>query len=96
VITANLISTKVEPVALELLAGVCCALQSIVLQLVQDTLLDEGLRVVKELVASQNKDSSTGSDNSYCDSFSSENKVQVNEAVTCLTAGLFIIWLITY
>ncbi|XP_069688586.1 NGFI-A-binding protein homolog isoform X2 [Periplaneta americana] len=46
-------------------------------QLVQDTLLDEGLRVVKELVASQNKDSSTGSDNSYCDSYHNENKVQV-------------------
>lgn len=52
------------------------------LQLVQDTLLDEGLRVVKELVASQNKDSSTGSDNSYSDSFNNENKVQVNEAAT--------------
>ncbi|XP_023724637.1 NGFI-A-binding protein homolog isoform X2 [Cryptotermes secundus] len=46
-------------------------------QLVQDTLLDEGLRVVKELVASQNKDSSTGSDNSYCDPYCNENKVQV-------------------
>jgi hypothetical protein len=52
------------------------------LQLVQDTLLDEGLRVVKELVASQNKDSSTGSDNSYCDSYSSENKVQVHKDAT--------------
>jgi hypothetical protein len=83
-------------VALDLLASVCCALQSIVLQLVQDTLLDEGLRVVKELVASQNKDSSTGSDNSYSDSFNSENKVQVNEAATGLTADLLIICLITY
>ncbi|XP_021920374.1 NGFI-A-binding protein homolog isoform X5 [Zootermopsis nevadensis] len=54
-----------------------CGLQRLVLQLVQDTLLDEGLRVVKELVANQNKDSSTGSDNSYCDSYNNENKVQV-------------------
>ncbi|KAJ9579203.1 hypothetical protein L9F63_024690 [Diploptera punctata] len=47
----------------------CC-----VLQLVQDTLLDEGLRVVKEMVASQNKESSN---NSYDDNFNSDNKVQV-------------------
>lgn len=82
---------EVKPVAQELLAGVCCALQNTVLQLVQDTLLDEGLRVVKELVASQNKDSSTGSDNSYSDSFNSENKVQVNEAVIDWAAYMFII-----
>ncbi|PSN41059.1 hypothetical protein C0J52_18317 [Blattella germanica] len=41
------------------------------LQLVQDTLLDEGLRVVKEMV---NKDAS---DNSYSENFHIENKVQV-------------------
>jgi hypothetical protein len=61
-----------------------------VLQLVQDTLLDEGLRVVKELVASQNKDSSTGSDNSYCDPYSNENKVQVTEDATSLVADVFV------
>jgi len=92
VTTPKLISViEVKPVALELLAGVCCALQNIVLQLVQDTLLDEGLRVVKELVASQNKDSSTGSDNSYSDSFNNENKVQVNEAAIDWAAYMFII-----
>jgi len=92
VTTSKLISViEVKPVALELLAGVCCALQNIVLQLVQDTLLDEGLRVVKELVASQNKDSSTGSDNSYSDSFNNENKVQVNEAAIDWAAYMFII-----
>ena len=47
----------------------------LVLQLVQDTLLDEGLRVVKEMVASQNKESSN---NSYDDNFHNENKVQVS------------------
>ena len=71
-------------------------LQNTVLQLVQDTLLDEGLRVVKELVASQNKDSSTGSDISYSDSFNNENKVQVNEGATDLAAYMYIIWLTTY
>jgi hypothetical protein len=96
VITSNTASaTEVEPVALELLAGVYCALQSVVFQLVQDTLLDEGLRVVKELVARQNKDSSTGSDNSYCDSFNNESKVQVNEAATDFT-DVFIIWSTTF
>jgi hypothetical protein len=65
------------------------ALQSLMLQLVQDTLLDEGLRVVKELVASQNKDSSTGSDSSYCDPYSNENKVQVTEDATNLVADVF-------
>lgn len=73
--------------------GAWCALQSLILQLVQDTLLDEGLRVVKELVASQNKDSSTGSDNSYCDPYCNENKVQVTEVATNLVAGVFIVWL---
>jgi hypothetical protein len=63
------------------------------LQLVQDTLLDEGLRVVKELVASQNKDSSTGSDNSYCDPYGNETKVQVTEEATSLVSGVFIVWL---
>jgi hypothetical protein len=92
VTTSKLISViEVKPVALELLVGVYCALQNVVLQLVQDTLLDEGLRVVKELVASQNKDSSTGSDNSYSDSFNNENKVQVNEAVSGWAAYMFII-----
>jgi len=92
VTTSKLISVpEVQPVALELLVGVCCALQNLVLQLVQDTLLDEGLRVVKELVASQNKDSSTGSDNSYSDSFNNENKVQVNEAAIDWAACMFII-----
>jgi len=91
VTTSKLVGViEVKPVALELLAGVCCALQNIVLQLVQDTLLDEGLRVVKELVASQNKDSSTGSDNSYSDSFNNENKVQVIEAVIDWAAYMFI------
>jgi hypothetical protein len=56
--------------------------------------------VVKELVASQNKDSSTGSDNSYCDSYSNENKVQVNGETTnlidvfiaCLTSTQLHLW----
>lgn len=91
VTTSKLSVPEVQPVALELLIGVCCTLQNIVLQLVQDTLLDEGLRVVKELVASQNKDSSTGSDNSYSDSFNNENKVQVNEAAIDWAAYMFII-----
>jgi hypothetical protein len=47
-------------------------------------------------VASQNKDSSTGSDISYSDSFNNENKVQVNEGATDLAAYMYIIWLTTY
>jgi len=42
-------------------------------------------------VASQNKDSSTGSDNSYSDSFNNENKVQVNEPVIDWAVYMFII-----
>jgi hypothetical protein len=65
------------------------------LQLVQDTLLDEGLRVVKEMVASQNKDSSTGSDNSYCDSYSNENKVQVSAEIANLIDVFTVYFMLT-
>jgi hypothetical protein len=80
----------VVPIAAMLAVGYVVCLM---LQLVQDTLLGEGLRVVKELVASQNKDSSTGSDNSYCDLYNNENKVQVTQEPAVWLLVCLILWL---